>query len=185
MFRTAALGVLLLFSVDETAVSAIVGDLLFTIPNPTPANDDKFGEKPIAVVGNNILVGAHLDDTTGTDSGAAYLFNQFGNLVTTFRNPTPANFDLFGRSIAAVGDKVLVGANRDDTGASNAGAAYLFDQSGGLLRTFVNPAPSINDEFGVSVAGVGNNVLVEVLRTIMRPAPIRVPYTYSICLETC
>ncbi len=48
-------------------------------------------------------------------------------LLTTFTMPTPATEDLFGSSVAAVGsDRVLIGTPRDDTGATDAGAAYLF-----------------------------------------------------------
>ena len=43
------------------------------------------------------------------------------------------------------------GAHRrvsDDTGATNAGAAYLFSTDGTLLTTFTNPTPADNDQFG-------------------------------------
>ena len=45
----------------------------------------------------------------------------------TITKPSPAASDGFGNSVAAVGtDRVLIGAYGDDTGASGAGAAYLF-----------------------------------------------------------
>src|SRR5262245_9617157 len=84
-----------------------------------------------------------------------------GDLVLTINNPTPAGFDQFGYSVAAVGNNVLVGAVGDSTGGTNSGAAYLFDGSNGaLLHTFTNPTPAVDDFFGLSVAAVGNNVLV-------------------------
>jgi len=84
-----------------------------------------------------------------------------GALLHTFLNPTPASCDYFGLSVAGVGNKVLIGARWDDTGASDAGAAYLFDgTTGALVHTFQKPTPAAADWFGVSVAGVGNNVLV-------------------------
>ena len=50
--------------------------------------------------------------------------------------PTPADYDWFGISVAAVGsDRVLIGANWDNTGADNAGAAYLLSTDGALLTT--------------------------------------------------
>src|SRR5437867_3147251 len=59
--------------------------------------------------------------------------------LLTFTNPTPAVDDRFGYSVAAVGtDRVLIGAPLDDTGATNAGAAYLFSTNGALLATFTN-----------------------------------------------
>jgi CHAT domain-containing protein len=57
---------------------------------------------------------------------------------------------------------VLIGALFDDPGGvTDAGSAYLFDgTTGALLQTFNNPAPGEGDQFGWSVAGVGNNVLI-------------------------
>ncbi|MBN2474997.1 MAG: tandem-95 repeat protein [Pirellulales bacterium] len=137
------------------------GALLQTFVNPTPGEDDEFGYA-VAALGDNVLIGAALDDTPITDSGAVYLFDsQTGGLLQTFFNPTPADNDRFGRAIAASGNRVLIGAYYDDTGANNAGAAYLFDAATGeLLRTFFAPTPNGWDEFGNDVALVGDRVLI-------------------------
>jgi hypothetical protein len=47
--------------------------------------------------------------------------------MQTFANPSPEAYDNFGFRIAAVGDNVLISAWNDDTVATNAGAAYLFE----------------------------------------------------------
>ncbi len=132
--------------------------LLTTFTNPTPAINDQFGQ-PVAAVGSDrVLIGAVADDTGATEAGAAYLFNANGTLLTTFTNPTPAGGDQFGLSVAAVGsDRVLIGTPYDNTGATLAGAAYLFSTNGTLLTTFTNPTPAINDTFGISVATVGSD----------------------------
>ena len=136
------------------------GILILTIPNPSPATGDEFGSA-VAAVGTNLLVGARSKDAGAVDAGAAYLFNgTTGALMQTFSNPTPALHDLFGYSVAAVGSNILVGAPDDNTGASNAGAAYLFNPSGALLQTFQKPLRAINDQLGWSVAGLGANVAV-------------------------
>ncbi|MGH7451401.1 MAG: hypothetical protein ACRENG_08670, partial [bacterium] len=86
------------------------------------------------------------------------------SLTQTFPNPTPANTDQFGNAVAAVGNKILVGARNDDTKASNAGAVYLFDAtSSAPVLTIVNPNSALDaagDLFGSSVAGLGNDLLV-------------------------
>ena len=106
---------------------ALPGDLLQTFLNPTAAVSDQFGVS-VAGVGNNVLVGAQFDDAGAADSGAAYLFDgATGSLLQTFLNPTPGVFDIFGGSVAGVGNNVLVGALNDDAGANNSGAAYLFE----------------------------------------------------------
>ena len=106
-----------------------------------------------------MLVGANSDSTGALYAGAAYLFSTNGTLLTTFLNPTPSVGDFFGNSVAAVGsDRVLIGAKWDNTGGSDAGAAYLFSTNGTLLTTFTNPTPEIGyDNFGIAVAVVGSN----------------------------
>jgi hypothetical protein len=132
------------------------GTLITTFTNPTPANLDYFGRAVAAVGTDRVLVGAHQDNTGATDAGAAYLFSTNGTLITTFTNPTPANFDYFGFAVAAIGtDRVLIGANQDNTGANRAGAAYLFSTNGTLITTFTNPTPALDDFFGTAVAAVG------------------------------
>ncbi|MBI1928346.1 FG-GAP repeat protein, partial [Candidatus Poribacteria bacterium] len=132
-----------------------------TLLNPTPAASDYFGFS-VSVDGDRVLVGAYGDDTGATDAGAAYLFDAVtGVLLHTFTNPTPAGGDLFGWSVSVDGDRILVGAVLDDTGASDAGAAYLFDAvTGVLLQTFTNSTPAGGDLFGYSVSVNGDRVLV-------------------------
>jgi hypothetical protein len=132
--------------------------LLTTITNPTPAVGDLFGYAVAAVGSDRVLIGAPLDDTGATDSGAAYLFNTNGALLTTFTNPTPAASDYFGVVLAAAGTgRVLISAPYDSTGATNAGAVYLFSTNGTLLTTFTNPTPAAGDYFGSAVAAFGND----------------------------
>ena len=76
-------------------------------------------------------------------------------------NPTPAAGDNFGSSVAISGSTIVVGAWLDDTGALNAGSAYVFDAvSGNLLWTLNNPTPDVNEYFGYSVAISGNTIVV-------------------------
>ncbi len=140
---------------------ATTGNLLHTLANPLPAAGDDFGSS-VAISGNIVVVGAYYDDTGASDAGAAYIFNATtGNLICTLNNPTPADSDSFGISVAISGNTVVVGAYYDDTGASDAGAAYIFNATtGNLIRTLTNPTPKGNDYFGYSVAVSGNTVVV-------------------------
>jgi len=133
------------------------GTLLTTVTNPVPVAADNFGFAVAAVGSDRVLIGA-IADGGGASGGAAYLFSTNGTLITTFTNPTPAAGDHFGQSVAAVGtNRVLIGANSDDTGAVNAGAAYLFSTEGTLITTLTNPTPAVADLFGFSVAAVGKD----------------------------
>jgi hypothetical protein len=140
---------------------ATTGNLLYTLANPTPAAYDYFGYS-VAISGNTVVVGAYQDDTGATDAGTAYIFDATtGNLLHTLANPTPAAYDNFGNSVAISGNTVVVGAYKDDTGATDAGAAYIFNATtGNLLRTLANPTPAASNGFGISVAISGNNVVV-------------------------
>src|SRR5205807_709088 len=127
----------------------------------TPATGDVFGIS-VAVSGNTVLVGADQDDTGAENAGSAYVFNATtGALVVTLNNPTPAYQYFFGVSVAVSGNTVVVGADLDDTGAVDAGSAYVFNATTGALRDTVNnPTPADDDEFGVSMAVSGTTVVV-------------------------
>jgi len=143
----------------EMRAIAAPGDLLRTFPNPTPSANDEFGLS-VAAVGNNILVGAWMDDTVGPDAGAAYLFDSAGNLLRTFPNPEPAAGVHFGLAVGGMGNNLLITSWQYQAGGMDAGAAYLYDGAGNLLQKFSIPNSPGGDWFGVSVAALGNNVFV-------------------------
>jgi hypothetical protein len=145
-----------------------------TLNNPGPAASDNFGHS-VAIYGTQVVVGAYLDDTGATDSGSAYVYDLSGGTptvpVATFNNPGPATDDYFGHSVAISGTRVVVGAYRDDTGAQDAGSAYVYDLSSGTptvpVATLNNPDPGdtnyfglYGDRFGFAVAIAGTRVVV-------------------------
>jgi hypothetical protein len=140
---------------------AKTGNVLLTVQEPQPHDSDWFGAT-VAAAGTNLLVGAPLDHVGGVEAGGAYLFDgSTGKLLQSFHQPKPQADDWFGVSLAAVGDNVLVGAFLDNTGAAAAGAAYLFDsKTGALIRALQKPKPAANEEFGISVAALGNTVII-------------------------
>ena len=140
------------------------GTLLTTIHNPTPQADDWFGFE-VRGVEDKILIAAENDSTGGDDSGSVYLFDTNGTLLTTIENPTPAENDGFGTRVLSFDDKILVTAWKDDTLALDAGAVYLFDQQGNLIREFFSPLPEPRARFGRTIATVGDDkVLISAYR---------------------
>jgi len=141
------------------------GSLSVGFINPdSPANaaGDQFGFS-VAGVGSNVLIGAPGDDIGGESNvGSAYFFNLEEDQIQTLSNPTPQAEDQFGFSVAGVGSNLLIGAPGDDhNGKTDAGAAYLFDSSNGsLLKDFFSFNSDNDGQFGYSVAGVENHVLV-------------------------
>ena len=141
---------------------AATGNLLQTFNDPTASFfGDEFGAS-VAMDGDNVLIGAPLDDTNGTNVGQAHLFDAAtGNLLQTFNNPTAAPGDGFGFSVAIVGGNVVIGAPGDDTNGTNVGRAHMFDaHTGNLLKTFDDPTVTSADQFGFSVAIESGNVLI-------------------------
>jgi FG-GAP repeat len=145
---------------------ATTGAVLHTIENPTPATNDQFGGA-VSLSGNLALIGAQNDGLGGASSGVTYLFDATtGSLLRTFANPGPGSnvVDNFGHSVAISGNRALISAIGDDRGATNAGAAYLFDTgTGALLQTFLNPTPGLGDNFGQDVALFGNRALISTI----------------------
>ncbi len=137
------------------------GNLLQTFNNPTPQDYDYFGNS-VSLSGTLALIGAMSDSSSKPAAGSAYLFDTTtGNLLQTFNNPTPEDYDYFGNSVSLSGTLALIGAYQDDTGAQYAGSAYLFDTTtGNLLKTFNNPTPEDYDNFGNSVSLSGTSALI-------------------------
>ena len=112
---------------------------------------------------DHIVVGDKLSGTFGADAGAAYIYNvHTGEQVGgTFRAPVARAGAKFGAAVEALGDNILIGATGDTSGGvAGAGAAYLFNRSGDLLRVYENPSPHEGDNFGSALGFVDDQVLV-------------------------
>ncbi len=149
------------------------------------AADDGFGIA-VAVDGDTIVVGAHLENANDddlndtndvTDSGAAYVFTKVSGVwsqkAKLIASDGAAN-DKFGNSVAVDGNTIVVGApyndyDDDDDGDTDddEGSAYVFAKvEGGGWNDATETAKltasdgSANDEFGISVAVEGDAVVV-------------------------
>lgn len=124
-------------------------------------SSDSFGEA-VAAYGDNVLIGAVGNDEVGNNAGAAYLYDSSdGSKLQTFLGEAAGDYFSY-HALAASGNKVAVGALYNDTGADDAGAAYVYTQSGGTWekQKISNPSPVLDDRFGNSVAWIGDNLLV-------------------------
>jgi len=136
------------------------GTLLQTFNNPTPGVKDEFGSS-FAVIGANILISTPFDDTLGDNTGAAYLFNQEGDLLRTFFPSNPTERDLFGRRVKAISeDRFLVSALETIEGSPESGAVYIYEIDGSELLRIPNPEPFPLDLFGRDIAIVGNDTIL-------------------------
>ncbi len=133
------------------------------------AATDRFGYR-LAMDDTNLIVGAPNQDTTNTDSGAAYVFVRSGDQWSqqAFLKAAVADAsDQFGSSvdiwqhravIGAVGeDGAVVGINQDpnDNAAAESGAVYVFNRSGSTWsqHSYIKPkVVGAGDQFGYSVS---------------------------------
>jgi trimeric autotransporter adhesin len=141
----------------------------------TSGASDYFGWA-VAISGDTLVVGAHQEDSSATDAGAAYVFTRSGSTWTQQGNALKASNagagDKFGFSVAISGDTIAVGApfedssdgsNEADNNATEAGAAYVFTRSGTAWtqQDYLKAStPGASDYFGFSVAISGDTLVV-------------------------
>ena len=132
------------------------------------AASDLFGYS-VSICGDYAIVGAHLDDDKGYNSGSAYIFtpnsidpnnwDQQAKLTAS----DGASSDYFGYSVAIDDNTSLVGAYREDDNGYDSGSAYVFHFDGSSWvqqDKLLAPDGAYEDYFGYSVAINGNNTLV-------------------------
>ena len=152
---------------------------------------DLFGHS-VAIAGDTVLIGARLEasnatgvngdesDNSASQAGAAYVFlrnsaNAWIQQAYLKASNSDAG-DVFGSSVAIVGDNVLIGARAEDSNASgvagdqsdnsttDSGSAYVFARDG--TGTWAQQAylkasnTDAGDEFSSSVAIAGDTMMV-------------------------
>lgn len=109
---------------------------------------------------DDLIVGAPLDDSAGTDAGRAAVYSGSDGSVLFQFNGAGAG-DLFGFSCAGAGDvngdghdDLLVGAPQTNVSGGHGYARLLSGADGSVLRTLTGAAAG--DRFGATVAGAGD-----------------------------
>jgi uncharacterized repeat protein (TIGR01451 family) len=125
---------------------------------------DQFGYS-VSLSGDRALIGAHLDDDSGTDSGSAYVFDFDGTSwsETDKLIADGAAGDQFGVSVSLAGDRALIGTRSDDDNGSGSGSAYVFDFDGTSWSETAKLTASdgaASDYFGWSVSLSGDRALI-------------------------
>jgi len=121
---------------------------------------DLFGHN-VVILGDTALVGAHLDNDAGPDSGSAYVFVRSGNTWTeqaklTASDAAPSSS--FGHNSGISGDTIIVGAESASSTKPFTGAAYVFTKSGNTWTeqaklTASDAAKDDHFAHGVSISG--------------------------------
>jgi hypothetical protein len=132
---------------------------------------DRFAESvSIDSDGDTAIVGAAYEDTGGSSAGSAYIFTRSGTSWSQQAQIQPTNVsasDLFGRSVSISGDgnTVIGGSYVQDTGFTNAGAAYIFTRSGSTwtqqskIQAYDAQASAYFGQF-VNISNDGNTAII-------------------------
>lgn len=168
-----ALGASLVFTqmvsaqVPQTWNAAQLEELL---PPVGLSADDQYGQF-VAVSGEWAVVGSWLDDWSGPNSGAAYVFRRTGNAWTYFTLllPQPGTtsnvhgpHDYFGHGVDIDGSTIVIGEYGDDQVAGDSGAAFVFAWNGlNWVQEAVLKAgnAAASDVFGYDVAIEGDLIV--------------------------
>ena len=109
------------------------------------ASDREYGDflgYSVSISGDYAIVGAHSENTGGSEAGTVYLFEKnsetgiWGTDQTTHCEETQilrasdgAPGDWFGYSVGISGNYAIVGAYGEDTNGDQSGAAYIFERN--------------------------------------------------------
>lgn len=158
-------------SKDNEPLPETVFQTLVKIAASDAADGDSFGMS-VAVDGLFAIVGSPGADGAGSNQGRSYIFLQseggtdaWGE-VMELAAADYADDDYFGVAVDISGDYAVVGANGENGGGTNRGAAYVFyrnqggDNNWGEVKKLVAIDTQDSDGFGYSVAIDGDTIIV-------------------------
>ena len=133
------------------------------------APEDEFGNS-VSVSGDVAVIGAHLDDDNGAESGSAYVFRFDGaNWIEEAKllASDGAVGDYFGYSVSTSGDVAVIGAYNDTPFGDDSGSAFIFHYDG---TSWIEEAKllasdgAVGDYFGYSVSTSGDIAVIGAYR---------------------
>ncbi len=131
---------------------------------PSVSEDSSAFGASIAVSGDFVIVGAFLENASGTDRGAVYVFDlTTGAERFRLTAADSVDGDSFGVSVDLSGNLALVGAPLQN---GQRGAAYAFDLATGTqIHKFAPSELAVPDAFGLAVAVAGSTAVIGAPRT--------------------
>ena len=126
---------------------------------PDPEQYDEFGTG-LAAGDGKIVVGMPNKDGPASNTGAVLVYDLNGNLETTITASDPNTNDDFGGHIAIGGQRIAVGAYRDDDNGTTSGSVYLYDLDGSNELKITPSNGNGGDSFGRGLAITNGRLMV-------------------------
>ena len=126
---------------------------------------DRFGYD-VAISDHYAVIGAFEDDSKGSKSGSAYVYENIDGIWQQVAKLIPSDGtreDFFGWSVAISGKNIIVGAYGDDDSGSLSGSAYIFQriqETWTEMKKITASDGNSNDYFAYSVAISGHYALI-------------------------
>ena len=130
------------------------------------AEDNDYFSISCSVYENRLVVGAIYEDTAGINAGKVYIYDWNGSAYTEVGQLTASDAqygDHFGSSCSVYGDRLVVGADTEDTAVSNAGKVYIYNWNGSAYIAVGQLTASDaqnSDYFGFSCSVYENRLVV-------------------------
>lgn len=148
-------------------------------PLATPAElaaTDLFGVS-VDSADDVLVVGARGDDDSIQNGGAAYVYRRVGvewSIEGKLTAPDAGSSDDFGISVATDGQRIVVGASRDDDRGSQSGSAYVYAYNGSSWEfeaKLVGSDIAAEANFGRAVTISGNMIVVGATENLQDLSP--------------
>lgn len=112
-----------------------------------------------------VVAGAWFNNHAGTNSGAAYIFEQVKDQwiqTTKLTADDAAAQDSFGRRVAIEGDVCVVTSPLDDDNGSSSGSAYVYQFDGAWfqLQKLTAKTGASSNQFGLGLAMDGERIVI-------------------------
>ena len=150
-----------MFLVFSEPINAQIGQ--FKILASDGAEGDDYGWS-VSISGDYAIVGAYMDDDSGSASGSAYIYKRSGTTWSEQAKLTASDGavdDNFGWSVAISGDYAVVGAYKNSDNGALSGSAYVYMRTGSTWSQQAKLLPSdasVNDHFGCFRLSICNNL---------------------------
>jgi len=136
-----------------------VGTFIQKITAPDGATNDHFGAA-LSISDNYLIIGAPVDDDSGSESGSAYLYSSGGTFIQKITAPDGAAGDYFGCAVSNSDTLIIIGSCFNNDNGSKSGSVYLYSSGGTFIQKITAPDGADYDEFGRTISISDDKIII-------------------------